>query len=115
MTNFWIMLIEEVGREAAKGIGAGVRDYMKRFVSITMLLIMLGVSMFVNWQLLNINSEDRREAKAEIKEYAEALKTANRMAVEAQADRQICLNELNRVSAELAELRAEIRVLKQKR
>lgn len=112
MVNFWIMLIEEVGREAAKGIGAGVRDYMKRFVSLTTLLVMLGVSMLVNWQLLNINSEDRR---AEIKEYAEALKTANRMAVEAQADRQICLNELNRVSAELAELRAEIRVLKQKR
>lgn len=115
MQNFWLMLIEEVGREAAKGIGAGVRDYMKRFVSITLLLIMLGLSMVVNWQLLKVNNDDRREHKAEIREYAEALKVANRMAVEAQADRQICLTELNRVSAELTELRAEVRLLKQKR
>ncbi len=113
--KFIIMLANEIATEAAKGVGAGLRGFFKNSVTMTGLVIMLTGSGFVNYEMWNINKTDRAEYKAELKEYAEALRQANRLVMEAQADRAICLFEQGRQAADIAELRAELRLLKQKR
>ena len=115
MKQILIMLANEIAVEAAKGIGAGLRGFFKNSVIITGLIIMLCGSGFVNYEMWSINKSDRSEYKAELKEYADALRQANRLVMEAQADRAICLAEQSRQAADIAELRAELRLLKQKR
>ncbi len=115
MNQFFIMLANEIATEAAKGIGAGLRGFFKNSVIITGLIIMLCGSGFVNYELWRINKSDRADYKAELKEYSEALLQASRLLIEAQADRAICLAEQSRQAADIAELKAELRLLKSKR
>lgn len=115
MKNTWQMMTEEISKGAAKGISDGLRGFLSRSVTITGLIIMLTGSGTANYYLFKTNTADRQAHKAEVKEYSDALKQANRMMIEAQAERQICLSEVARLSAELSELRADLRILKQKR
>lgn len=108
MKQIIIMIAEQVG----KGIGEGLRDYMKRFVSMSALLMLLSGSTFANWQLFQINAGDRKEHKAEIKEYADALKTANRLAMEVQSQIAVCMADRQRQAVEIIDLQFQVSQLK---
>ena len=98
-----------------KAIGEGMAKFIKYSLAyFTMITVIAGLL----WALLAVDrhhSDELKAFKAEIKEYSTALKEANRLLIEAQAERQICLTELGRMAADVAELRAEVRLLKQKR
>lgn len=98
-----------------KAIGEGMAKFIKYSLAyFTMITVIAGLT----WALLAVDrhhSEELKAFKSDIREYSTALKEANRLLVEAQAERQICLTELGRMAADVAELRAEIRLIKQKR
>jgi 23S rRNA pseudoU1915 N3-methylase RlmH len=101
-----------IGEQIGKGLGEGLRDYMKRFVTLSSMLILLCGSTFANWQLFQINAGDRREHKAEIKEYADALKTANRLAMEVQSQIAVCMSDRQRQAVEIIDLQFQVAQLK---
>jgi hypothetical protein len=108
-------LMEMIAVEAAKGIGAGIRDFMKHSLTITALFFMLAGVSFACIRLLDVNTADRLEYKAEIKEYAAALNTANRVVMEVQSQVAMCIAERQKQAAEIIDLQFQMRQLKKTR
>lgn len=98
-----------------KAIGEGMSKFIKYSLAyFTLLTVIAGLL----WALIAVDrhhGDELKTFKAEIKEYSTALKEANRLLIEVQAEMQVCLAERARLAADVAELRAEIRLLKQKR
>lgn len=107
--------MEMIATEAAKGVGAGIRDFMKHSLTITALFFMLAGVSFACIRLMDINSADRKEYKAEIQEYSKALNTANRVVMEVQQQVAMCIAERSKQAAEIVDLQYQVRQLKLKR
>lgn len=104
---------QEMYQAIYKAIGEGAAKFIRYSLAyFTLICVVLGLS-YAIYVINSHHGEEIKTLKAELKEQRDALKTANRLAIEAQAERQICLAELGRVSAELSVLRAEIQLLKQ--
>jgi hypothetical protein len=103
-----------IAEEAAKGIAVGLRDYIKRSLTITTLGLLLAGASFAVWQLLAMNAQDRKEYKEEIKTYSDALRTANRLVMEVQQDIARCMADRQKQAAEIFDLQYQVRALKEK-
>ena len=103
---------EKMYQAIYKAIGEGAAKFIRYSLAyFTLICVVFGLSYAI--YAINIHhGQEIKALKAELKEQADALKTANRLMIEAQIERQICRNELGRVSAEMAELREEVRLLK---
>lgn len=108
-------LMEIIAVEAAKGVGAGIRDFMKHSLTITALFLMLAGTAFACITLLDVNAQERKEYKAEIQEYSKALNTANRVVMEVQEQVAMCIAERGKQAAEIIDLQYQVRQLKLKR
>lgn len=105
---------EKMYQAIYKAIGEGAAKFVKYSLAyFTLICVCIGLS-YALYAVIQYQNIEREQWKAEKKEAADVLKQTNRLLIEVQAERQICLSELGRVSAELAELRAEIRLLKKK-
>lgn len=103
-----------IAEEAARGIAVGLREYLKRSITITTLCLLLAGASFAVWKLLAVNADDRREYKEEIKSYSEALRTANRLIIEVQTDIARCMSDRQKQAAEIYDLQYQVRALKEK-
>lgn len=98
-----------IAEEAAKGIAAGIRDFVRRSMTITVLLILLAGSAFANWKMLEVNARDRTDHRAELKEYADTLNKANRLMIEMQTQIEMCIREKAWMQSKILELEKKIK------
>lgn len=104
-----------IAQEAARGIADGLRDFIKRSLTITVLVMLLAGSAFANWEMLGIASQDRKEHKDDLREYAIALNQANRLLLEVQQQLTGCVTENQKQSAEIVSLRHQVEYLIKKK
>ena len=104
-----------IAEEAARGIAAGMREFLKRSITITVLVMLLAGSAFANWEMLGIAAQDRREHKDDLKEYAVALNQANRLLLEVHGQLTVCMTENQKQAAEIIDLRYQVDLLLKKK
>jgi hypothetical protein len=103
---------ERMLQKIYQALGEGLNKFIKYSLAYFTLIAVIGGLI---WALIAVDRHhdaDVRQAKAETREYAEALKTSNRLLIEVQAEREVCARELARQAAELTDVRAELRSLR---